>query len=610
MQTTLTPSSKLLFLLSSSFRTREPCINTLDRLSHTHRHTILPFRPHINTATIRISFLFVSSWAGRQQPNLILGYAHDFPDKSSPSPAPCSGGMPCCLAFYRLLTTILLILILPSRALSFNKMAKEKYYAVAVGRTTGIFTSWSECEKQVKGFKKARFKSFSHIVEAQDFLRRNSLASTKADDGQETGGFSQKQSPIKSSLSPPSSSSSSQIEESSNRSSRINNNNKNSSSNNNNNNNNSNEQEAEEEEGSNSSRSSKRSDSALFANTMTGIMTGKTDDKAVPGAYDDYDGSTISEVEGRGEDRDNEAERSSRSAHVPAEVPTAVSTVSGSSRSSSHNNNSNVSSNKRAREDATVEGAVYSFTNIHAVRRARPASSTQVMTYKVVLHFDGGSRGNPGLSGCGAVLAIQVNTDTLESPFRRVLYVRHYLGTSSTNNEAEYSGLICGLKMLHHEILRVQASLPKDIDLYLTVRGDSNLIIQQLKQEYKVNSEKLKPLYRKARHLIADLKNLENTVMRKLSFAHVYRKDNSIADRKYTVCAVLYIVFMWRVVLRCACVYKVCARMCRDHVTAASNGTKSSILLILYFSLCFLCLPHLSRLPAVVPDRISKRGDG
>jgi ribonuclease HI len=47
-------------------------------------------------------------------------------------------------------------------------MPKEKYYVVWRGRKTGIFTSWAECEKQVKGFVAAEYKSFGSLKEAED----------------------------------------------------------------------------------------------------------------------------------------------------------------------------------------------------------------------------------------------------------------------------------------------------------------------------------------------------------------------------------------------------------------------------------------------------------
>jgi ribonuclease HI len=44
---------------------------------------------------------------------------------------------------------------------------KQKYYVVWKGRKSGIFTSWAECEKQVKGFAAAQYKSFDSLKEAE-----------------------------------------------------------------------------------------------------------------------------------------------------------------------------------------------------------------------------------------------------------------------------------------------------------------------------------------------------------------------------------------------------------------------------------------------------------
>ena len=44
------------------------------------------------------------------------------------------------------------------------------YYAVAIGRQTGIFNDWNDCEKQVKGFKNAKFKKFKTKSEAEEFI--------------------------------------------------------------------------------------------------------------------------------------------------------------------------------------------------------------------------------------------------------------------------------------------------------------------------------------------------------------------------------------------------------------------------------------------------------
>lgn len=49
-------------------------------------------------------------------------------------------------------------------------MGEKKYYAVRVGRQSGVFLSWNECKKQVVGFKGAVYKSFSTLSEAQTFV--------------------------------------------------------------------------------------------------------------------------------------------------------------------------------------------------------------------------------------------------------------------------------------------------------------------------------------------------------------------------------------------------------------------------------------------------------
>ncbi|MCK6540877.1 MAG: ribonuclease H family protein, partial [Anaerolineales bacterium] len=50
-------------------------------------------------------------------------------------------------------------------------MPKQKYYVVWKGRKTGIFTSWAECEKQVKGFAGAEYKAFGTLREAETAFR-------------------------------------------------------------------------------------------------------------------------------------------------------------------------------------------------------------------------------------------------------------------------------------------------------------------------------------------------------------------------------------------------------------------------------------------------------
>jgi ribonuclease HI len=55
-------------------------------------------------------------------------------------------------------------------------MAPKKFYAVRKGYTTGIFYSWTECKKQVLGYKGSIFKSFPTLKEAEDFLKGNEIS--------------------------------------------------------------------------------------------------------------------------------------------------------------------------------------------------------------------------------------------------------------------------------------------------------------------------------------------------------------------------------------------------------------------------------------------------
>ena len=52
-------------------------------------------------------------------------------------------------------------------------LAKKKYYAVKCGLVPGIYETWAECQKQVKGFPNAKFKSFPHVSEAEAFMAQD-----------------------------------------------------------------------------------------------------------------------------------------------------------------------------------------------------------------------------------------------------------------------------------------------------------------------------------------------------------------------------------------------------------------------------------------------------
>ena len=52
-------------------------------------------------------------------------------------------------------------------------MAKQKFYTVWVGKTSGVYSSWEDCKKQTDGFPEAKYKSFSSRQEAEQALQKN-----------------------------------------------------------------------------------------------------------------------------------------------------------------------------------------------------------------------------------------------------------------------------------------------------------------------------------------------------------------------------------------------------------------------------------------------------
>ncbi|HVY29728.1 MAG TPA: ribonuclease HI family protein [Polyangiaceae bacterium] len=135
---------------------------------------------------------------------------------------------------------------------------------------------------------------------------------------------------------------------------------------------------------------------------------------------------------------------------------------------------------------------------------ARSQSSTPPVAqdHEAVLWTDGAARGNPGPAGIGAIL---------KSPSGDVLYTgSEYVG-HTTNNVAEYKAVLLGLAgALEQGIQRVE------------VRADSELLIKQLKGEYRVKSAGLKPLFDEARQLLSRFKSVKLT--------HIRRELNGEAD--------------------------------------------------------------------------------
>lgn len=129
----------------------------------------------------------------------------------------------------------------------------------------------------------------------------------------------------------------------------------------------------------------------------------------------------------------------------------------------------------------------------------------------VIIYTDGGSRGNPGPAAFGVV--IKYNGEKKE--------YGEFMGVA-TNNQAEYQGVIFGLRKVKQLIGKEQAKKAR-----LEVRSDSELLVKQLNGAYKVLDEHIQKLWIEIWNLKLDFKAV--------IFKHVFREDNSEADRMVNV---------------------------------------------------------------------------
>ena len=122
---------------------------------------------------------------------------------------------------------------------------------------------------------------------------------------------------------------------------------------------------------------------------------------------------------------------------------------------------------------------------------------------KARLFTDGGARGNPGPAAYGFVLEADDGT---------VLAAEGEAIGTATNNVAEYSGLIAGLRKA------LELAVP-DVE----VVSDSELMVKQMRGEYRVKNEALRALFVEASALARRLGSVE--------YRHVKRAHNELADR-------------------------------------------------------------------------------
>jgi len=137
------------------------------------------------------------------------------------------------------------------------------------------------------------------------------------------------------------------------------------------------------------------------------------------------------------------------------------------------------------------------FADSAAEPNATPAAAA---AYRA--NIDGGSRGNPGPASYGVVIR--------DPRGEIVAKLKKYIGRS-TNNVAEYYGLIAALDYAQQHGVRA-----------LRVESDSELLVRQMRGQYKVKSADLRPLFERARKMAASLASFK--------IDHVYRDQNAEAD--------------------------------------------------------------------------------
>lgn len=128
---------------------------------------------------------------------------------------------------------------------------------------------------------------------------------------------------------------------------------------------------------------------------------------------------------------------------------------------------------------------------------------------KIIVYIDGGSQGNPGPSAIGVVFCNEKG-----QCFKKY---SEYLGDNLTNNEAEYQALIFALGKFKALFGK---KLAKNTDL--EIKSDSELLIKQLKGEYKILEPKIQTLFITVWNLKLDFK--------KIKFTLISREKNKEAD--------------------------------------------------------------------------------
>lgn len=150
--------------------------------------------------------------------------------------------------------------------------------------------------------------------------------------------------------------------------------------------------------------------------------------------------------------------------------------------------------NRQGRHQEEVEAAEH--------RRMEKAKQVAAGCDDLVFVFDGGSRGNPG-PAAGVAIALDANGESLVERSRFL--------DKNTNNVAEYHGLLLAIDLAREMGVK-----------RLLLQGDSELVVKQLRGEYKVKNKNILPLFLAAVRALREFPHWE--------VRHIRREENRLAD--------------------------------------------------------------------------------
>ncbi len=214
-----------------------------------------------------------------------------------------------------------------------------------------------------------------------------------------------------------------------------------------------------------------------------------------PGYNRDVLGKLINAAADRVEQADSAAAESAGSGPSKGLRVRKATEVEKAARQSAEDLDASMNESKVERDRKKKERAATAVKEAEEARVAERPVRTRLFT-------DGAARGNPGPAGAGAVI-INANGHI-------VAKVGKYLG-ETTNNVAEYTGLILGLK-------RAKAMGLRELEVF----ADSELVVKQLNGEYQVKADHLRPLFEEARALLKGFPEID--------IRYIPREQNTQAD--------------------------------------------------------------------------------